>query len=398
MPFIAAGALLAAVMFASAKLLAQFTASAVKQDLYFFAAEELLGLSTERAVLFYRGLEDGFWHLFNQFSGGYYKGAYITDGGTVAAFEFHFPVLALLMYLVFWVSLSFFLLKMFYVRKRGWGIQQLAAATVVMYLVFSILYVLGLAFTKPEGRIESGFLVERLALHIPFLQVLLTLLAVFVLSACIVFVPWRKAAALRNALLALGFFYVVMAGALMLPGNMNGQERDPLRLALIGNDVLQQQLLAVGGTWSAEGERLYRLAGLPGPFGINWFTGVSAEGAEDQEAIAAIGKSIRINWVPAALLLIYLYAVSRLRSASWTVIGVSGLVLAGLSALAAEYVTIRIRVDWPLSESVMDERLGFHWLQAGAAGLAAAAVCFAIAALIPRLIQAGASRKEGVQA
>ena len=111
LPFIAAGALLAAVMFASAKLLAQITASVVKQDLYFFAAEELLGLSAERAVLFYRGLEDAFWHLFNQFSGGYYKGLYIMGEETAASFEFHFPVFVLLLYLLFWVSFSFFLLN-----------------------------------------------------------------------------------------------------------------------------------------------------------------------------------------------------------------------------------------------------------------------------------------------
>ncbi|MGG4034903.1 hypothetical protein ABEV74_14520 [Paenibacillus cisolokensis] len=413
----AAGIILAALLSGFALLSVLLTSSAIKEDLFYFVLVNVFGFSIENAVLLENGLQNGFWHVLNQFSGGFYQGSYYEGDRAVFSFGFHFPVLAALLFECLWIILLLALLNRFYDHRKLQSFWHKMLSVLLMYTVFSVSYLIVLAAAKPAARLDTDFTDTGIVLHIPYGKVLVTLFVVFVLSACVVFAPWRKLVPLRRMLTALGALYIFIAAVFgttwsLSPHTDSGQSHlltfkelwqqypgDPLGIALLGNMLVQSQMYALGGTWNVEGELLPQMMKAPGSFRINWFAGMRgvpdpgmyevniAESEETQQTWKSeLARSMRETWYPLAMLLIFLYGVSRLVSSSWLQGAMGVLIVSLLFAVAAEFLTVRLQILPDQSDLVIEERIGFDAIQTGLATLLTALAGYILVMLVSRLM------------
>jgi hypothetical protein len=282
-----------------------------------------------------------------------------------ADFSLQFPFLLAMFMIVFVLALMFKYFK----RFIGDNALQKITCLVMIAIAYGIILVIILNWLEPTYMTNSVLFKESFSGMALFINSLIMVL----LAGIIGLGPWKKTEELQplrwivllkpiksvfvTLFILEGFILVLMVLTWMLadpavlmaqpistPGSMWYTYRDdPLFYILLPNIVIADQLYALGSTWQISTPLLGEFVQLNYPLSINLLSGVTAPVPMEMNQWLKQVDAARFVWHPFALLLAFLYSLSRLKltrdikQLAW-----QGIAIVSILALLAKWVTISI--------------------------------------------------------
>lgn len=344
------------------------------EDLLYHVLKNVILLPAEQAAHFSRQLGGAFWYQLVLLHGGEYRGIYkaATDSALEnrLQFGFHGPLLTAFL-LLFTVAASY----MFLVRRLLENQLQSRLTKLVFAAGFSLLYggTIVLAAYAFQPRAEFVIGLQRATLQLQASYGITFFVATFIcfagawvglgirfLDGWQLWKEWVRAMRIFAAILGclillvsgltIALWTQIDGGRLYSPhiitlGSVwEGYKHDPAVYVVLPNVMVQKLVYAVGGTWRVDNDHAARFLEAPGAFRLQLLTGVKSKAASKGtpllEDLQQLGKEIRFSWVHGAVLLAYVFALSKITGRDLLMILFMGMSLAGGLALLAVYFSV----------------------------------------------------------
>lgn len=357
------------------------------EELIYHIMKSFVHIPVEQAAYFSGRLSQSLWVQLQLLQGGAFHGDYTAYNGLeiteVLAFQLHVP-------LVF-NTIAGLLIIYFVVRVLRAPMNSLIKSRLqrLLWLMgFSSIYALIMTavtmFLNPDLRFVFGAQHYTLEMGIVVWKHALTVFTGGLLASAVglggwklftndIWLRWIKS--IRTFMLLLVMFTILISSLMVVNWSVAGKnklhsteivtlgaawgsyKKEPALYAIIPNVLLQEFAYSVGGTWNVSGQASAEILGMKGPIRLNMWSGIEGEqqygeqaGIEqrdnssilNEEHLAQLEQDLRFNWYHFAFILIFLYALTRIRFTSLInyIATIIGIILA--STLIAVHFNVKV--------------------------------------------------------
>lgn len=357
------------------------------EELVYHIMKNFVHIPVEQAAYFSGHLSKSLWVQLQLLQGGAFHGYYTAYNGLeikeVLSFQLHMPLVYNTIAGLLIIYIVVRLLRTTMNRSIKSSLQRL------LWLIgFSSVYALMMTaitlFLNPELQFVFGAQQYTLEMEIVLWKQALTVFIGGLLASAVGLGGWKLFTddiwrfwikGVRTFMLLIMIFTLLIASLMAVNWSIANQnklhsteiitlgavwdsyKKEPALYAIIPNVLLQEIVYSTGGTWNVSGQASAEILGMKGPIRLNMWTGIEGKLEHGEQAglvqrnslnmlneehLAKLEQDLRFNWYHFAFILIFVYALTRIRFTSLTnyLATIIGIIL--VSTLIAVHFNIKV--------------------------------------------------------